>query len=207
MNIIIVDDDKLVCQALATILGTDPDFHITAIGNDGTEAITLYKEHEPDLLLMDIRMTHMTGLAAGAAIIDQYKDAKIIFLTTFVDNEYIIEALRIGAKGYLLKQDFDSIIPAIKAVKKGHRVFGDEIISKIPDMMNQPITTTRFSQYNLTNKEIEIITSVAQGLSNKEIAIKSFLGEGTVRNYISTILDKLQLKNRTQLAIFFYKNQ
>ena len=207
MNIVIVDDDKLVCQALTTILEADEDLHVTAIGNDGKDAITLYETYTPDLLLMDIRMAHMTGLEAGTALIEKHKDAKIIYLTTFVDTEYIIQALKIGAKGYLLKQDFESIIPAIKAVSQGQRVFGDEIISKIPGMMNHSKTPSSLTEYDLSEKEIEIITCVAEGLSNKEIALKNFLGEGTVRNYISTILDKLQLKNRTQLAIFFYKNQ
>ncbi|HKM21271.1 MAG TPA: response regulator transcription factor [Lachnospiraceae bacterium] len=206
MKILLVDDDKIVCQALKTILEAENDIEIPAIGNDGTHAIDLYFRHQPDILLMDIRMTVMTGIEAGQQIIAKDPDAKILYLTTFADNEYIVDALKLGAKGYLLKQDFESIIPAIRAVSIGQRVFGDEIISKIPGMMVDSDRSS-FEQYGLTDKEIEMITLIADGLSNKEIASNSFLSEGTVRNYISTILEKLDLRDRTQLAIFYYKNK
>lgn len=206
MKILLVDDDKIVCQALKTILEAESDIEIPAIGNDGTQAIELYFEHQPDILLMDIRMVVMTGIEAGQRIIEKDPNAKILYLTTFADNEYIVDALKLGAKGYLLKQDFESIIPAIRAVSIGQRVFGDEIISKIPGMMVDSDRSS-FEQYGLTDKEIEMITLIADGLSNKEIAGNSFLSEGTVRNYISTILEKLDLRDRTQLAIFYYKNK
>lgn len=206
MNILIVDDDKLVCQALKTILEAQEDIRVVDIGNDGTEAIDLYFKHKPDILLMDIRMVAMTGIEAGRQIIAKDPLAKILYLTTFEDNEYIVDALKLGAKGYLLKQNFESIVPAIHAVYIGQRVFGDEIVNKIPNMMMNA-STASFEQYDLTEKEIEIITLIAEGLSNKEIAGNSFLSEGTVRNYISTILEKLQLRDRTQLAIFYYKNK
>ncbi|MFT3984050.1 MAG: response regulator transcription factor [Lachnospiraceae bacterium] len=206
MNILIVDDDKLVCQALKTILEAQEDIHVVDIGNDGTEAIDLYFKQKPDILLMDIRMIAMTGIEAGRQIIARDPLAKILYLTTFEDNEYIVDALKLGAKGYLLKQNFESIVPAIHAVHIGQRVFGDEIVSKIPHMMRNT-SAASFEQYDLTEKEIEMITLIAEGLSNKEIAGNSFLSEGTVRNYISTILEKLQLRDRTQLAIFYYKNK
>ncbi len=206
MKILLVDDDKIVCQALKTILEAEKDIEIPAVGNDGTQAIELYFRHQPDILLMDIRMVVMTGIEAGKQIINKDPNAKILYLTTFADNEYIVDALKLGAKGYLLKQDFESIIPAIRAVSIGQRVFGDEIISKIPGMMVDSDKSS-FEQYGLTDKEIEMITLIAEGLSNKEIANNSFLSEGTVRNYISTILEKLDLRDRTQLAIFYYKNK
>jgi len=206
MKILLVDDDKIVCQALKTILEAEEGIEISAIGNDGTDAIELYFRYKPDILLMDIRMTTMTGIEAGKKIIERDSNAKILYLTTFADNEYIIDALKLGAKGYLLKQDFESIVPSIHAVSTGQRVFGDEIISKIPGMMID-FNRTSFEQYSLTDKEIDMITLIAEGLSNKEIANNSFLSEGTVRNYISTILEKLDLRDRTQLAIFYYKNK
>lgn len=205
MNIIIVDDDKLVCSALKTILESEPDFHVPAMGHNGNEAISLYKSHHPDLILMDIRMGELTGIDAGESILKEFPDAKILYLTTFTDNEYIVKALRIGAKGYLLKQNFESIIPAIKAVSSGQNVFGDEIVSKLPNMSWS--SKPSLSGYNLTDRELDIISNVAEGLSNKEIANLLFLSEGTVRNYISTILEKLNLRDRTQLAIFYYKHQ
>lgn len=206
MNILLCDDDKLVCQALKTILEAQDDMTVVDIGNDGTEAITLYEKYQPDILLMDIRMIAMTGIEAGRQIIAKYPDAKILYLTTFEDNEYIIDALKLGAKGYLLKQNFECIIPSMHAVYSGQRVFGDEIVNKIPDMM-MSASSNSFEKYDLSEKEIEIITLIAEGLSNKEIAENSFLSEGTVRNYISTILEKLHLRDRTQIAIFYYKNK
>lgn len=205
MNIVLIDDDKLVCSALKTILESDADFHVPVMGHDGSEAVTLYRNYQPDLVLMDIRMAGMTGIDAGEAILKEFPDAKILYLTTFADNEYIIRALKIGAKGYILKQNFESIIPAIKAVASGQSVFGDEIVSKLPNMNWTPVTS--LEGFDLTEREIEIIQNVAEGLSNKEIAGLLFLSEGTVRNYISTILEKLALRDRTQLAIFYYKHQ
>lgn len=205
MNIIIVDDDKLVCSALKTILESEPDFHVIKICNSGEDAIGAYLEHKPELMLMDIRMGGMTGVDAGEQILLKSPNARIMYLTTFADNEYIIKALKIGAKGYLLKQNFDSIIPAIKAVESGQRVFGDEIIAKLPDMQWDKYSS--MEKYDLTEREIDIITLVADGLSNKEISSELFLSEGTVRNYISTVLEKLDLRDRTQLAIFYYKNK
>lgn len=204
MNIILVDDDKLVCSALKTILESEADFKVVAIGNSGEDAIRLYDMHKPDLMLMDIRMGSMLGVDAGEKIIAKNPNARILFLTTFADNEYIAKALKIGAKGYLLKQNFDSIIPSLRAIESGQRVFGDEIIAKLPSMSND--FNNAMKDFDLTEREIDIITHVANGESNKEIASVLFLSEGTVRNYISTILEKLELRDRTQLAIFYYKH-
>jgi len=204
MNIILVDDDKLVCSALKTILESEADFKVIAIGNSGEDAIKLYDLHKPDLMLMDIRMGSMLGVDAGEKIMEKDPNARILFLTTFADNEYIAKALKIGAKGYLLKQNFDSIIPSLRAIESGQRVFGDEIIAKLPNMSND--FSHSMQRFDLTEREIDIITHVANGESNKEIAGELFLSEGTVRNYISTILEKLELRDRTQLAIFYYKH-
>lgn len=204
MNILIVDDDKLVSISLKTIIEASGNFKVLAIGSSGEEAIFLYKEHSPDVLLMDIRMGGMTGLESAKEVLTEFPDAKILFLTTFADDEYIITALKIGAKGYILKQHFESIIPALDAVSQGHSVFGEEIVSKLPNILNSNSNKKSPSEYGLVEKEIEIITHVAKGLSNKEIASYLFLSEGTVRNYISVILEKLSLRDRTQLAIFYY---
>lgn len=205
MNIILIDDDKLVTSSLKMILETDSDISVLATGCNGVEAISLYKEQHPDVLLMDIRMEQMTGIEAAKDILKQYPDAKILFLTTFLDDEYIIDALKIGAKGYILKQDYETIIPALKAVHSGQNVFGNEIISKIPDLMN-PANTFSYEQYDINEKEYSIIEGIANGLSNKEIADKLYLSEGTIRNYLSIILEKLNLRDRTQLAIYYYKH-
>lgn len=203
-NLIIVDDDNLVCQALNLIVNASDNINVIATGNNAHDAVNLYRTHKPDVILMDIRMGDFTGLDAADEILKNDKDAKILFLTTFADEEYIARALRLGAKGYLLKQNFDSIVPSIIAVMNGQRVFGDEIISKLPDIYSTSIPN--FSNYGLTERETEVVTKIAEGLSNKEISDILFLSEGTIRNYISVILEKLNLRDRTQIAIFYYKN-
>jgi DNA-binding NarL/FixJ family response regulator len=206
MRIVLIDDDKLVCMSLKTILEADGSIEVAAIGNDGREALSLYQQYTPDVLLMDIRMQDMNGTEALESLLSSYPDAKVLFLTTFLDDNYIVKALELGAKGYILKQNFEHIIPALHAVYSGQNVYGDEIVSKIPDLI-KPSTTFDYSRYDISEKEYEIITLVADGLSNKEIASRLFLQEGTVRNYLSTILDKLDLRDRTQLAVFYYQHK
>ncbi|MBA4687770.1 MAG: response regulator transcription factor [Candidatus Galacturonibacter soehngenii] len=206
MKIVIVDDDKLVALSLKTILEASNEVTVLDLGQNGQEAVALYQKHRPDVLLMDIRMDGMTGIEAAKGIMQEYKEARILFLTTFSDDDYIIQALNIGAKGYILKQDFESILPAIKAVYSGQSVFGNEIVCKIPSLMNHTLKKD-YSCFGISEKEYEIIEAVSKGLSNKEIAEELFLSEGTVRNYLSTILDKLDLRDRTQLAVFYYTNQ
>ena len=174
MKIIIVDDDCLVAAALKTILEVNEDVQVAATGVNGKEACQLYEEYQPDVLLMDIRMKEMDGLEASQKILEKFPKANILLLTTFADDEYIVKALRLGAKGYLLKQDYGSILPAIRAVDSG---------------------------------QTEIIRLIANGCSNKEIAAELFLSEGTVRNYLSSILEKLQLRDRTQVAVFYYQHR
>ena len=205
MKVLVVDDDRVVGISLKTILEAEPDITVPALGRDGSEAISLYKEHTPDILLMDIRMEGMNGLDAATTILANDPSAKILFLTTFSDDEYIVRALRLGAKGYLLKQDFESIVPALHAVYGGQNVFGSEVVKKIPDILSAPKEPDT-SDLPLNEKEIEIMKLVAEGLNNKEIAQTLFLSEGTVRNYLSSTLEKLDLRDRTQLAIYYYKH-
>lgn len=206
MRIVVVDDDKLVCVSLKTILEAEQDISVVATGNSGKDAVQLYDSLRPDILLIDIRMENMTGLDAGEVILKRYKTAKILFLTTFSDDEYIIKALRIGAKGYIIKQNFECIVPSLRAVHMGQSVFGDDIVSKIPSLISSS-SKADFSSFGITEKELGLITAVAEGLSNKEIAGTLFLSEGTVRNSLSAILEKLNLRDRTQLAVFYYKNR
>ena len=206
-TILIVDDDQFVSLSLKTILEASGEIQVLGIGNNGKEAVTLYKKYHPQVLLMDIRMDEMTGLEAAELILKEDPDAKILFLTTFLDDEYIVRSLKLGAKGYILKQDFESLLPSLKAVVKGQNVFGNEIVTRFPDF----ISRTKSSHYNyaakgITGKELEIIELVAQGCSNREIADQLCLSEGTTRNYLSSILEKLDLRDRTQLAVFYYKN-
>ncbi len=207
MNIIIVDDDPYVSLSLKTILEVSGEIKVLETGKNGKEAIALYEKYHPQILLMDIRMDEMTGIEAAKIILEHDQEAKILFLTTFLDDEYIVQSLKLGAKGYILKQDFESLAPALKAVAKGQNVFGNEIITRLPNFLSQTSHSNYdYSAKGITNKELEIIELVAQGFSNREIAGHLYLSEGTVRNYLSSILEKLELRDRTQLAVFYYKS-
>lgn len=203
MRLLIVDDDSLVAFSLKTILSSDKEIEVVDIGNSGENAIELYDKHLPDVLLMDIRMKGMTGIEAGREIISRHSDARILYLTTFNDDEYIQNAISMGAKGYIIKQDYEAIIPAVHAVYNGQTVYGSEVMSKIPEMLTSS-KAFDYAKFDLTEQEGEIVEQVAKGLSNKEIADVLCLSEGTVRNYISNILHKLDLRDRTNLAIFYY---
>lgn len=207
MKIVIVDDDKLVVSSLKIILeaNSNQEVEVAAVGYNGKEAVSLYFKYKPDILLMDIQMQEMNGLEAAEAILKKDPNALILLLTTFSDDEYIIQALNIGTKGYLLKQDFKSILPALEAVLSGQSVLGGEILSKIPNLLNAK-KQFDYRTYGLNEKEWSLIEFVAKGLSNKEISSEIYLSEGTIRNYLSIILDKLQLRDRTQLAVFYYEH-
>ena len=206
MNVLIVDDYIFVSGALKTILESSGDITVPATGSDGKEAVELFRRYHPDVLLMDIRMKEVSGLDAAAEILKEFPDARILLLTTFSDDEYIVRALKLGAKGYLLKQDYASILPALRAVYSGQTVFGHEIISKIPELI-QSGPSFNYREHDISEREQEIIRLIADGLSNKEIAARLFLSEGTVRNYLSSVLDKLHLRDRTQVAVFYYRNR
>ena len=148
-------------------------------------------------------MKNVNGLEAARNILDYDQNAKILLLTTFEDDEYISEALKIGVKGYLLKQDYESITPAINAIMANQSVFAHKVTNKIPNLMKK--SKSLKESHNLSEKELEVTVLVAQGLNNKEIAGTLFLSEGTVKNYISGILTKLDLRDRTQLAIYYYQ--
>lgn len=202
MRIVIVDDDVFVSGALKTILEADEEIVAAGVGADGNDAVMLYKKEKPDVLLMDIRMKEKSGLEAAKEILSFDKEARILLLTTFSDDEYIVKALKYGVKGYLLKQDYNSIIPALKAVYLGQSVFGTEITARLPQLLTEK-RGFDYRAHGLSEKEHEVVTLVAEGLSNKEIAAEMFLSEGTVRNYISDILEKLALRDRTQLAVYY----
>ena len=200
MNIIIIDDDFLVVNSLKTILQAS-GINVLGLGYSGIEAIELYSKYNPDVVLMDIRMKDMTGIEATREILKLDSEAKILLITTFQDDDYIREALSLGCKGYILKQNIDSIIPSINAVHSGNMVFDSKIVSSIKKYREKEI------EGELTDREMDILRLVADGKNNKEIATILYLSEGTIRNYISTMLEKLTLRDRTQLAIYYYKSK
>lgn len=198
MRIMLVDDDSIVLEALKTILAAG-GHEVAAAINSGEVALSHYHDTTPDLVLMDIRMPGQNGLETAKQLLAADPEAKILLLTTFEDKEYIAEALAIGCKGYLLKQNFAAILPAIQAVETGNLVFDEKIMSRLTTLPE------KFQDQRLTAREEELTLLVAEGLNNREIAEALHLSEGTVRNQMSTILDKLGLRDRTQLAIFYYK--
>lgn len=204
MKVLIVDDDPLVSGALKVILESESDIEVAGVASSGAEAALEAKEKTPDVVVMDIRMDGMSGIEAAEKILCDNKDIKILFLTTFLDDEYINKALSLGASGYILKQDCATLASSVRAVFGGQIVFGGKIVEKLPDLMNRK-EKFDYAQYDITDKEKELIEMVAEGLSNKEIAEKMFLGEGTVRNMMSSVLSKLDLRDRTQLACFYYQ--
>lgn len=207
MKLILIDDDCLVVNALKMILEAQPDFEVAATASDGKDALPLFRQHRPDVLLMDIRMAETDGLEAAEAVLREFPDARILLLTTFSDDEYIIKALKLGAAGYLLKQDYQNLVPAIRAAASGQSVFGDEIVSRLPGLMNRATPSYDYSAHGISERELDVIRLIAEGLSNKEIAARLYLSEGTVRNYLSVILDKLDLRDRTQVAVFYLERR
>ena len=212
MRIAIVDDDPIVCQSLETILTATGTADVLWSANDGGAAIRRYfesPENHPDILLIDIQMPGMNGLDAAREILTKDPAARILFLTTFSDQAYIEQAMRLGTKGYLIKQDVAASAPALHAVMAGQVVLGAEVLGKLTERTPDPADsddsrdTADSSEGLLGEREREITALVAEGLDNRDIAARLFLSEGTVRNRISAILDKLGLTNRTQLAILW----
>lgn len=197
MKILMVDDDLLVLNALSTILGKS-GYEIVLATTDSKKAIETYKENKIDVVILDIRMKDVNGVDVAIEILDFDKDAKIMLLTTFNDRDDIIRALNKGVLGVILKDNVASLIPAIESVSLGNKILDNEL--NLKNLFN----TTKKDFELLTQKEIEILEQIAKGLSNKEISEKLFLSEGTIRNYISGILEKLDLRDRTQLAIYYY---
>lgn len=210
IKIILIDDEKLIRQGLKVILGTYPDIEVVGQGENGEEALSLCSEKEVDVVLMDIRMPICDGVLGTKLIKEKFPDKKILILTTFKDDEYIHDALTYGASGYLLKDsDYDVIYEGIKAASKGsivvHPDIAVNIVSNYKSEDKEDIKEL-MKQYSLTEKEISIITEIANGFTNKEIGEKLFLTEGTIKNNISVILSKLALRDRTQIVIFAFKN-
>ena len=214
MKVLIVDDDALVTQSLATILSVEPDVEVVGRGGSGPEAVEKHRELNPDILLLDIRMPGGDGLGAAEQILAEDEDARIVFLTTFSDDEYIVRALRMGARGYLIKQDVARIAPALRSVMAGVSVLEGEVVERSAAMglggggsasgSGQMPRSAVFE--SLTEREYEVVEAVSEGLDNAEVADRLFMSEGTVRNHISSILAKLGLRNRTQVAVLYYRS-
>ena len=200
MRLIVVDDDRLVVDSLKIILGAQPQIEVMGTGANGDDAMALYAEHAPDIALLDIQMPGRDGLSAAREILERDPAARVVFLTTFSDDEYIVSALKLGARGYLIKTDVAAIPPALTQVMDGKRVLEGKAIE---DINFDGAGAAAFA--SLTDREFEVAELIARGLDNKEIAATAYMGEGTVRNHISSILAKMGLRNRTQIAIAYLR--
>ena len=215
MKVAIADDDPIVCSSLSTILTATGTADVLWTANDGQSALDCFQAAggRPDVLLLDVQMPGMNGLEAAERIIAMDSTARVLFLTTFADKEYISRALALGAKGYVIKQDVASVVPALQAVMAGQTVLGAEAVANLSlgkqeeQARKDPAepVPTRFQ--TLTDREREIATLLADGLDNQAIARQLYLSEGTIRNHISAILAKTNLANRTQLAVEWLSSQ
>ena len=244
MRVLIVDDDAIVVQSLATILSAEDGIDVVGTCLSGAEAVQEFRRLRPDVLLMDIRMPGADGLSAAEEILEGDPQARIVFLTTFSDDEYIVRALRMGARGYLIKQDVAQIAPALRSVMVGVCVLEGDVLERGASMGMRALpapapgsgagTSCSGSGKNggrpgapgdpgepagavgvpdprstvfasLTDREYEVVEAVAAGLDNAETAESLFMSEGTVRNHISSILAKTGLRNRTQVAVRYYR--
>ena len=209
IKILIADDQELIRQSLMIILDNVPDFEVVDCVADGIEVMASVKEEKPDVILMDIRMPRMDGVVCTQRIKELYPDIKIIILTTFDDDEYVFNALKFGASGYLLKGiSMKELSDAIRKVYNGTAMINEDIASKVVRLFsrmaqsNLGIRVEDELTRDLKPSEWDIIVLVGSGLSNKEISSRLNLSEGTVRNSLSNILSKLELRDRTQLAIW-----
>lgn len=257
ISVVIVDDDPLVGASLRTIVEARGTVAVAAVGTRGAEAAALYEEVRPDILLLDIRMPDLSGLAAAEAVLAAHPHARIVFLTTFADDDYIVRALALGARGYLIKQEAATLEGALHAVMEDRMVLGGDVTERLsaligrgavatapaahgggalpaaasatagtpaPSAPSVPVATTSPAPTvappsvpasasapipafaaDLTDRERDIAGLIAEGLDNREIAGTLYLSEGTVRNHISAILQKCALKNRTQIAIAWWR--
>lgn len=209
VKVLIADDQELIRQSLKIVLGADSEIEITDSVGDGTDVLKSLEKNVPDVILMDVRMPKMDGTVCTKEVKKKYPDVKIIILTTFDDDDFIYSALKYGASGYILKGiSMEGLKQAIMTVHRGGSMINPDIATKVVRLFSQmaqsdfAIEVDEKGSDELTKSEKIIIQRVGQGLSNKEIAGKLYLSEGTVRNNISRILSKLGLRDRTQLAIW-----
>ena len=209
IRIILADDDPIIIQGLSMIIGSEDGFEVAGTAADGREAVRLARETRPDVAVLDIRMPHMNGIEAASVMLKEELCAPLL-LTTFDEPDLIADALMAGARGYILKNSpADRILSAVRAVAEGGTVFAPDVIGYIREMIKvpqRPGDSARKDVFaDLTPRELEIAALVAEGLSNAQIAKQLFLADGTVRNHISTILEKAGLEHRTQIAVKYFE--
>jgi len=214
IKVAIVDDQKILTEGLKMILSSDPDIDVVATGSNGKEALIICKTHLPDVVLMDIQMPIMNGVESTRRIKNDFPSVRVLVLTTFDEDEYIFDAIKHGASGYLLKDTPPTeIAQAIKTIHAGGALIQSDVAQKVLDQFSKLAKEGNHEEpavdvfLPLTKREKEIAHFVGQGLNNAEIADQLYLSEGTIKNNLTKILDKLELRDRTQLAILTVKHK
>lgn len=204
IKILIADDDSLIRESLKIILGMDEEIEIVDAVENGLKALDVCINCEVDVALLDVRMPVLNGVDAAKEILTKAK-TKPLILTTFDEDEYIMGAIKNGAKGYILKNNSpEKIKDAIKMVYSGNTVLQDVVMEKVKDGLSSS-EEGKFNKDMFSEREMDVIEAISEGLSNKEIAGKLYISEGTVKNYITSILNKTGLEHRTQIAIYYIK--
>jgi DNA-binding NarL/FixJ family response regulator len=213
IRVLIADDQELIRQSLEMMLSHKPDIEVAGAAENGREAVQLAEKLAPDVILMDLRMPELDGVECIRIIKEKNPEIKIIVLTTFDDDEYVFNALKNGASGYLLKGiSVGELVESIRTVVKGGALINPNIAAKVVKLFSQMaqadyrVKVEDKAIANLSKNELKIIQMIGQGMSNKEITERLKFSEGTVRNYISSVLSKLELRDRTQIAIFAVQN-
>ncbi|MGB7096141.1 MAG: response regulator transcription factor [Anaerolineales bacterium] len=203
VRVLICDDQAVVCEGLEMILDADPDIEVVGLAYDGSEALELLASTRPDLVLMDLKMPVMNGIHATREIKKRNADIKVLVLTTFGEDEWVFDAVRSGADGYLLKgTPRDKLVSAVKGTAAGEAHIDPEVGGRLLAQVAQnPAHQDSTVAADLSDRELDVLKLLAQGLTNAEIAERLFLTRGTVRNYVSAILSKLDVEDRTQAAI------
>lgn len=211
IHVLICDDQSIVCEGLRAILETVPEIIIDGVAHDGIEAIECVAAFHPDLVLMDLKMPRMNGIEATRSIREQYPQTQVIILTTYDTEEWVINAIRSGATGYILKDTpSEELIQTIKDTLHGRHHIDPQVAGKLFSFVANPQVTPTIQDQQLlstlNDREREILRCLGRGLTNAEIAQSLFLSEGTIKNYVSTLLSKLGVADRTQAAILAVRN-
>lgn len=203
IRLLLVDDQDLIRRGLNALLTTDSQLEVVGEAGNGQEAVTLVAQLHPDVVLMDVRMPFVDGVSGTRQICQQFPDTKVLMLTTFDDQEYVSQALQAGASGYLLKDTpFEELTQAIYLVYKGYTQIGPGLVTKVLTQSTPVVKPEDIETWlALSEREKDIVGLVAQGYNNREIAQSLYIAEKTVKNYLTNILNKLDLRDRTQLAI------
>ncbi len=206
IRVLIADDDAIIREGLKMIIETQKDMEFLGAASNGEEALQLCEEHKPDVIMLDIRMPKMDGIKAAECILDKKLSVPLL-LTTFDEPDLILRAFRAGINGYILKNSpAERILSAIRVIHTGGTVFQADVLEFIRGRISNGVSGSKLFDMLLSPRELEVVKLIAEGLSNKEIGETLFLTNGTVRNHISTILEKTGLEHRTQIAVKYLKN-